>query len=300
MGSHSSFFLSHSRVGVVGWWGWNMKCCCAFLQSRWVFALHTFLFLSSFLKTSTSNSLELDTWMKDTLRLQCGLNILDLFIVCVVRRWQTRCSESRVKWTEKILGLGSSLFFRSCSAGVQRILSSAAWPEERSMTYWHVTPFIHQWHESVVPFPARSNKSLWMNSRHWASRWRRTCGWRRWASSPRCRRGWKRSWWHPGCTTYHPDPGSSEGLQRERQEQCMKHPTFLHFWREQAVKRVAASHTLHPDTTSPPAQTMVLFTVPPHQSLCVHTLCSTTGSKACCSLSGIGPWAKHREDTHMH
>lgn len=51
------------------------------------------------------------------------------------------------------------------------------------------------------------------------------------------------------------------------------------------------SHTLHPEMMSPPAHIMVLFTTEPHQSLRVHMLCSTTGSKACCSLSGIGPWA---------
>lgn len=51
------------------------------------------------------------------------------------------------------------------------------------------------------------------------------------------------------------------------------------------------SLTLHPDTTSPPAHTMVVFTTLPHQSLRLHWLCSTTGSKACCSLSGMGPWA---------
>lgn len=53
-----------------------------------------------------------------------------------------------------------------------------------------------------------------------------------------------------------------------------------------------SSHTLQPDTRSPPAHIMVLFTKEPHQSLRLQTLCSTTGSKACCSLSGIGPWAK--------
>lgn len=44
---------------------------------------------------------------------------------------------------------------------------------------------------------------------------------------------------------------------------------------------------------------MVLLTVEPHQSLRLHTLCSTTGSKACCSLSGIGPWAE-TEDRAAH
>lgn len=60
-----------------------------------------------------------------------------------------------------------------------------------------------------------------------------------------------------------------------------------------------SSHTLHPDRTSPPAHIMVLLTVEPHQSLRLHTLCSTTGSKACCSLSGIGPWAE-TEDRAAH
>lgn len=67
--------------------------------------------------------------------------------------------ESRVRWTEKILGLGSSLFFRSRSAGVQRILSSAAWPEERSMTYRHVTWFIHWWRE-CCSFPRDRAESV--------------------------------------------------------------------------------------------------------------------------------------------
>lgn len=46
---------------------------------------------------------------------------------------------------------------------------------------------------------------------------------------------------------------------------------------------------LHPERTSPPAQIMLLLTKEPHQSLRLHTPCSTTGSRACCSRSGIGP-----------
>lgn len=53
----------------------------------------------------------------------------------------------------------------------------------------------------------------------------------------------------------------------------------------------AASPTLHPETMSPPAQIMVVLTKEPHQLLRLHTACSTTGSRACCSRSGIGPWA---------
>lgn len=49
------------------------------------------------------------------------------------------------------------------------------------------------------------------------------------------------------------------------------------------------SRTLQPDTTSPPAQIMVVLTTEPHQSLRLHTACCTTGSSACCSRSGIGP-----------
>lgn len=151
--------------------------------------------------------------------------------------------------------------------------------------------FIQQWHFCEIKK---------MNLLHWANLWRLTCGWRRWASSLHCRHGRKRSWLHPERTTYRPDPNSSEDLQSrpvletETQYEAadLIHGRFLFV--------VVASHTLHPDTMSPPAQIMVLLTLMPHQSLRLHTLCSTTGSKACCSLSGIGPWAERRGQGWKH
>ena len=48
--------------------------------------------------------------------------------------------------------------------------------------------------------------------------------------------------------------------------------------------------TLHPATTpSPPAQTMVSLTMGPHQSGLVQVAWSTTGSRACCRFSAMGP-----------
>lgn len=49
--------------------------------------------------------------------------------------------------------------------------------------------------------------------------------------------------------------------------------------------------TLQPDWASPPAQTMVCRMTPPHQSRSLQCALSTTGSSACCSTSGRGPFA---------
>lgn len=55
--------------------------------------------------------------------------------------------------------------------------------------------------------------------------------------------------------------------------------------------------TLQPDTTpSPPAQTMVSFTWKPHQSGLVQVAWSTTGRRACCRMSAMGPPAVWRRD----
>lgn len=74
----------------------------------------------------------------------------------------------------------------------------------------------------------------------------------------------------------------------------------VHLFSSKVLFSGGFSHTLHPEMTSPPAHIMVLFTTEPHQSLRVHTLCSTTGSKACCSLSGIGPWAARCDRASSH
>jgi len=135
---------------------------------------------------------------------------------------------------------------------------------------------------------------------HWATLWKQRCGWRRWVSLLHCRYEKKQSLLHPGRTTYHPDPDSSEDRQSlpegetETHVQCegVNSPQVQLFSCDRSkLISIDASHTLHPETMSPPAQTMVLLTLIPHQSLRLHTLCSTTGSKACCSLSGMGPWA---------
>lgn len=47
-------------------------------------------------------------------------------------------------------------------------------------------------------------------------------------------------------------------------------------------------------TPSPPAHTMVSFTMVPHQSLWVHVAWSTTGCRPCCSSSAMGPLAGER------
>lgn len=87
-------------------------------------------------------------------------------------------------------------------------------------------------------------------------------------------------------------------LKEKQTETCnRKQPTFRDSSFDSDGYKVAcfdASHTLQPDTVSPPAQTMLRFTLMPHQSLRLHTLCSTTGSRACCSLSGMGPCAEDR------
>lgn len=48
-------------------------------------------------------------------------------------------------------------------------------------------------------------------------------------------------------------------------------------------------HTWQPETSSPPAQIMVGFTVLPHQPLPLQTLWPTTGRSACWSLEAMGP-----------
>lgn len=141
-------------------------------------------------------------------------------------------------------------------------------------------------------------------------------------SSPRCRRERTQSWSRPGRTTYHQHPYSSEDLQsppadrdkgmgghgggggdKARDRKCFTNVGYyviqvmvkviLLYYRRNMISRCfVASLTLHPDTSPPPAQIMVSFTTIPHQSLCLHTLFPTTGSRACCSLSGMGPWAR--------
>lgn len=74
--------------------------------------------------------------------------------------------------------------------------------------------------------------------------------------------------------------------------QVMVKVILLYYRRNMISRCFVASLTLHPDTSPPPAQIMVSFTTIPHQSLCLHTLFPTTGSRACCSLSGMGPWAR--------
>lgn len=57
--------------------------------------------------------------------------------------------------------------------------------------------------------------------------------------------------------------------------------------------------TLQPATTpSPPAQTMVSFTWEPHQSYLVQVAWSTTGRRACCRMSAMGPPAGWKRDEY--
>lgn len=129
-----------------------------------------------------------------------------------------------------------------------------------------------------------------MSLHHWSSLWRQKCEWRRWASSHHCISGRRQSSLPHEQTIYHLDPNSSEVHQSL--PVIRKRNTAWRWLSLQEDTFLVSSRTLHADTISPPAHIIVLLMVEPHQSLRLHTLCSTTGSRACWSLSGIGPWAE--------
>lgn len=76
--------------------------------------------------------------------------------------------------------------------------------------HWRVKCFDSSISASPQTVTVNEAAVVCIDLRHWAIQWRQRCAWRRWASSLHCRYGLKQSWLHPGCTTYHPPPNSSE------------------------------------------------------------------------------------------
>lgn len=144
---------------------------------------------------------------------------------------------------------------------------------------------------SVISSRCFEQFGSWHLLPHWSRGWRQPLGWRLWASLGCYTPARPQNWSLLARTTSRLCPDSSGGLQ-SRPGQTIADITEMEmsicFW----YLKLRLCLTWQADSLPPPAQTMVVFTELPHQSLRPQVCWSTTGSRACWSVAARGPPAE--------